>query len=297
MVLCVTLLALGCERRPSAASGPIRIVVTIPPLAGLARDVAPEAQVTTLIPPGTSEHGYEPTPGQLAALASADVVVYVGLDLDPKIARFVREHPSPSRGVVCFAQTVGIDAGEAHEDHDGHDHDEHEHAVDPHLWLDPPLVEKFAPALGDAIARAQRERGDSGAADATRRRAQEVVARVRTLHAELEAQLAPIKGRSIVTHHNAWSRLADRYGLSVAAVIRVNESAEPTPEAIAAAVDAIRARGARGIFVEPQFSPAAAESIARAAGARLGVLDPLGTGDWFELMRSNARSLVETLKE
>jgi len=289
----------ACGRPASSGdghAGPTRIVVTIPPLEGLVRAIVPEgARITTLIAPGTSEHGYEPTPRDLADLASADVIVYVGLDLDPKIARFVREHPSLTRMDVCFAQVVGLGGEGTYDeehDHEEHAHDApHEHALDPHLWLDPALVRRLVPALGEAMSQA---RGDGKDAP---RKAAALAERVTALDAELASTLAPIKGRAIVTHHNAWSRFAERYGLTVAAVIRANEGAEPTPEAIAASVEAVRSRGARGIFVEPQFSPAAAEAIARASGARLGVLDPLGKGDWFELMRANARALVETLKD
>jgi zinc transport system substrate-binding protein len=322
MLLAVGALALhGCER-PRAPTGndAIRIVATIPPLGGLARSLAPPgARVVTLIAPGMSEHGYELTPSDLAELVAADVVVYVGLDLDPRIARFLNDHPSPRRRAVCFADVVGIvaapehhhDEGESRE-HDGAEHegegkahedaddDGHHHAVDPHLWLDPALVEKLVPAIGAAIEEAERSKGTSaGEANAseTSTRTRDVAARVHALDAELAATLAPLKGQAIVTHHNAWGRFAARYGLRVAAVIRTIEGQEPTPDAIARSVEAVKAQGARGIFVEPQFNPVAAEAIARASGARLGVLDPIGTGDWFDLMRTNAKSLVRTLGE
>ena len=99
----------------------------------------------------------------------------------------------------------------------------------------------------------------------------------------------------LVTHHAAWKRLAERYGLKIAAVIRPIESAEPTAEAIAGAVHAIQDQHIPVIFVEPQFSSKAAERIAAQTGVRIGHLDPLGDGDWFKLMRSNLDSLVANL--
>jgi zinc transport system substrate-binding protein len=295
----------GCrkESAPSRASS-LRIVVTIPPLAGIVRGVATEdVRLSTLIAPGKSEHGYELTPQNLADLASADIVVYVGLDLDPHIARFVKEHPSAQRRVVCFADAVGFTPAsteehhDAHEEAEEHDGDGHHHGVDPHLWLDPQLVVKVLPSIATAIAEAQKAKGAGGpaAAEATMTRSRAMADRVRALDIELAKTLEPLKGQAIVTHHNAWGRFASRYGLHIAAVIREIEGQEPTPESIAKSVEAVRSQHARGIFVEPQFNPAAAEAIAKAAGVRLGVLDPLGHGDWFELMRTNTKSLVETL--
>lgn len=293
------------------------VVVTVPPLAELARRLAPEgSRLTVLMAPGRSEHGYEFTSTDLAALAQADVVVYVGLGLEPQVERFVSQHPSARRRDVCFAVAAGISAatGETSDDHDGHDHDAHDHEdehahaddhghahgpVDQHLWLDPVLVKRLVPVLAGAIGSALRTSGIE-----TPDRAQHVISaeealarQIDEIHAEYVGQLAPFAGRAIVTHHNAWSRLADRYGLRVAAVIRPIENAEPTPDQIAAAVEALRQRKATTIFVEPQFDSTPARKLAEAAGARVQVLDPLGTGEWFSLMRQNLAALKAGLAD
>ena len=63
----------GCERRPP---GPLRVVVSVAPLAGLVRAIAfPDAEVTTLVPAGRSLHGYEMTAADTARVARADIVV------------------------------------------------------------------------------------------------------------------------------------------------------------------------------------------------------------------------------
>lgn len=283
----------ACSRPEPYGPRPLRVVVTIPPLEGLVRELVPSGIVRTLIPPGRSEHGYEFTPQDLADLAEADVIVYVGLGLEPKIERFVEQNPSATRGVVCFADVVGIA--------DPHEHHVHEHGeecnhgpVDVHLWLDPALVEKLIPAVAEAVAAAAKRRFLSAnemeqtlAASRVR-----LVERIRVLDGELRTTLTPAKGVPIVTHHDAWSRLAERYGLEVAAVIRGVNHSDPTPDAIAAAVEAIRSKGVRTIFVEPQFNADAAHRIAEAAGVNVGTIDPLGSGDWFAMMRANAAAIA-----
>ncbi|MBC7834802.1 MAG: zinc ABC transporter substrate-binding protein, partial [Phycisphaerales bacterium] len=153
---------------------PIRVVVSIPPLEGLVEPLlaacpqpAPEANaapkgVTVLIPPGASEHGYEIPPAKLAELARADLVLIVGLGLEPQIEKFLASAPSSrsDRRVVRFADEAGIAAlDDDHEHADGDDH-QHDHgAADPHLWLDPVMCVRFVAAAHRELCIIIKERG------------------------------------------------------------------------------------------------------------------------------------------
>lgn len=284
----------ACSPTDTRTPGPLRVVVTVPPLIGLVKPLLPEgATITALMAPGKSEHGYEFTPKDIATLGTADVVVYIGLGLEPAVETFLKTYPSSSRQVVCFATIADItDPHAGHHHH--HEGEECDHHVDPHLWLDPDLCLKLVDAASAALRAAAPRAGtpDFNPDAATT----EIKAQLTSLDAELKSRLAPLSGRAIVTHHNAWQRLADRYGLKVAAVIRGVEG-EPTPAAIASAVDAIRKQNARAVFIEPQFDPQAARRIADAAGVKVGVLDPLGSGGYFEMMRANADALVSLLAD
>jgi zinc transport system substrate-binding protein len=306
---CVTIALVGaCERESGVARGPgvgepLRVVVGVPPLVGIVRAIVPGAEVRSLVPPGQSVHGYELKPSDVRALAEAHVLVSVGLGVDPGLERFIRERARAGQRVIRFAQVAGIqESGEpdhhSHEGHDGHDHGEGGASIDPHLWLDPALVlvlagevERQAVAtLGEDPANAERSRA-VGAAHAG------FVERVRRLDAEYADRLASLRGRTIVTHHDSFGRIADRYGLRVAAVIRSMESSEATPGAIASAVAAIKREGARAVFFEPAYDPSSARRIAEAAGVRLGRLDPESSEDWFGLMEGNLASLVQNLSD
>jgi len=311
LVLVVVLLgALGglgsCRERAEKRGGPLRAVVTVPPLKGVLEPLMPPGStVTILMQPGRSEHGYEFTPSDIAQLAGADLVVYVGLGLEGKLDEVLAKQNVPDRQVVNFAEAIDLvrddphdHAGHGHaEDEHDHDHD-HDHAVDPHLWLDPVLVDALVGELSAALIKAAGVRGVPVESELARLDplVRDLRERIKAVDSAWKAGLKPFEGRAIVTHHNAFPRPAERYGFKVAAVVREFES-EPSPGDLAKVVDAIRAQGVKVIFVEPQYNAAAAEKIAQVAGVRVATLDPLGDGDWFGLMQKNLDSLVSNLAD
>lgn len=301
---------------PAAEKGALSVVVSIPPLVGLVKPLLPEgATIRSLMPPGRSEHGYEFTPGDLRDVVRADVVVIVGLGLEPRVEKELASRPVDGRATLNIGQALGLKQADGGHDHHGHDHGHgHDHAhdhdhghdhthdeakgwVDQHVWLDPGLVAKLIPQVRDSVAAAMKSRGvlDDASRKTLDEGADRLLARVQEVDRRYTEALSPLKGRAFATHHNAFSRVAERYGLVVAATIRELEDTEPTPSEIARAVKAIRDGKLRAVFVEPQMNHAVPKRIAEAAKVRVGVLDPLGDGDWFAMMEKNLEALVAGL--
>lgn len=295
-LVCLTLLG-------TRAYAGLDAVVTIPPLKGLLEPLLPAGStVRVLMPPGRSEHNYEFTPADLAATGNADLVLIVGLGLESRVEGFLSSHVRTTRVDVELAAAAGVEGQEtcdgAHGDKsDDGDHAGHTHTVDPHVWLDPALVKIALPKLAEAVERALTNKGqwNAEARAALASALANELKRVTDVEAAYAEALKPFAGQKIVTHHAAFGRLAERYGLVIAAVIRMNEGEEPTPGRIAAIVQAVRKEKVRAIFVEPQFDATTAERVARAAGVRLLKIDPLGDGDWFAMMAANLGALKEGL--
>lgn len=279
----------------------IRAVASIPPLTGLVRALSiDETSIRTLITPGRSEHGYEPAPSDLAEIANADIVVYVGLGLEPWLEKYLKDHPNPKRREVCFAKVVGLQPDATPAAHDDADHAGHDHAkqrVDPHLWLDPGLLMKFVPELGKVLRDIADKNPlvDGSLITGLQIRERAFMGELAKGDAAYKQQLAPYAGRAIVTQHNAFSRLADRYGFKIAATIQDLEAVEPTPGDIARIVEEIKKQKVRAVACEPQTNPAAARQIAKAAGVKVITLDPLGGGDLLGLMQRNLDELKRGL--
>lgn len=296
LALALALVAGGCGDGSTGgtATPDRRVMVSVPPLVELVRPlVASDVAVESVLPAGVSAHGYEPDPAKVARMARSGVILLVGLGLEENWGAGAARRPL---GTVIRVEDFidPEDCGDPTHNH-GHDHasnsddghhGHHHGPIDPHIWLDPPLVRKWLPQLVEALPEAFRGDPESLASK---------LASLDEIDAEYRERLEPFNGAVIVTHHNAFGRLAQRYGLRVAEVIRPVSSAEPSPAQLAASRRAIESEKASAIFVEPQFDQSLARRLAEETDLPVGVLDPLGD-DWDAMMRSNLDVLTEILR-
>jgi zinc transport system substrate-binding protein len=131
-----------------------------------------------------------------------------------------------------------------------------------------------------------------------------VVARLEALDRDLARGLGECERREIVTSHAAFAYLADRYDLEQVPLAGVTPESEPDAREIERLVDEVRRTGATTVFFEPLVSPRLAETVAREAGVRTAVLDPLegltpeqedAGADYFSVMRENLAALRAAL--
>lgn len=299
LLAAVSLGACGEDSNPTPGpdNATPHVVASVPPLEGLVRPVLPpNTRVSLLVPPGRDPHGFELRPSDVRTLAESDLIVCVGAGFEPGLDRTIGKLPDAR--VVRFAAVEGVDApADAHHGHaHGHDEETHDHGgFDPHLWLDPDLCVRFV----EAVARAAEDLPGGEPAEAVRTRAATHIDAIRALDAELARALAPYEGSAIVTQHAAFGRFAERYGIRVVGVLRSSKNNATGPAAwagAAEAIDAARAEGVRvGVFVEPQSDAASVRRLGDAIGAPMGRLDPLGSGDWFAMMRAIAAELARVL--
>jgi zinc transport system substrate-binding protein len=124
------------------------------------------------------------------------------------------------------------------------------------------------------------------------------------LDREYRAGLSACSRRDVVTSHEAFGYLADRYGLREVAISGSSPEAEPTPGDLQGVIEAIRETGATTVFTEPLVSPRLAQTVAAETGGTTAVLDPLegltpegesAGDDYFTVMRRNLAALEEGL--
>ena len=280
----------GCAAEGS--SGKPQVVASFYPLQYVAeRIVGGHAEVSNLTKPGAEPHDLELTPRQTATLTSASVVFHEkGLQpaMDEAIANDRPDH------VVDAAEVVGLHHAEddqAHEDGADHDHQ----GADPHFWLDPTRLAD----VGDALAGRLGELDPDGA-DTYRQNAAALREDLDVLDREMTDGLSGCTVDVLVTSHDAFGYLADRYGFEVVGISGISPSAEPSAEQLARISRLVSERRVTTVYTETLVDPAVAETVASEAGVATAGLDPLegltdesDGDDYLAVMRANLATLQE----
>ena len=285
LALAVLLVACACGARAGTGGRP-RLTAAFYPLAWLATQVAgPGFYVQNLTRPGAEPHDLELTPRQVIDVGESKLTFYIK-GVQPAVDKAVRQHAAKhALDAESVVTTLPAPADEAN---DG--------AADPHLWLDPSRFATVATALGERLARIDPE----GAAG-YRSRAAQAVTRLTALDTEFRTGLRGCARKEIVTGHAAFGYLAQRYGLTQVGVAGLDPEAEPSPQRIAELTGLIRRTGATTVFTETLASPKTAETLAREAGVRTEVLDPVegvrpgSHDDYFSIMRRDLATLRTAL--
>lgn len=277
LALCGALL--GCGGK-SGGSGKPRVAVSIFPVWDIAKRVAGDRlDVVLVLPPGRSEHDYDPTPKEMARIAEAKLALAVGLELDGWVEKIVQGAAGGGVKIVHIGPKVDplpVELEEVGAEHEGEEH--HEHGdLDPHFWLDPVRTQKAV----DVIVAAFSELDPAGA-DGYRARGEEVKQSLAALHAQIDGRAKGWSKKVIVTFHGSMGYYARRYGLTIAAVIEPFPGKEPTAKYMQEVLAAIKSSGAAALFSEPQLDKGPAQAIAKEAGVPLHELDPVGGTEGVE---------------
>jgi manganese/iron transport system substrate-binding protein len=291
IVLLVSVLFLACqEEEENGRTAGVEVVATLDLFADFVRQVGGHrVDVSTLIPAGADPHTYEPVPSRVAKLAKADIVIMNGLDLEAPLEDVIEENTPSSTPIVELA--VGLPAINSDHNEDGHHHD-----GNPHLWLDVQNAIAYVERIRDALLEA-----DPAGAQTYRSNSDSYLAELRTLDEEVATSIASIPpgGRKLVTFHDAFPYLAQRYGLEIVGIVVASPGKEPSAKDVADLVDAVAAEDVPAVFKEPQLRARILELAADDAGVEVctlysGALDK-EVDTYVKLMRFNAEELVRCL--
>jgi zinc transport system substrate-binding protein len=268
----------SCGKSGGSGSGKPKVAVSIFPIWDVTRRVAGDRlDVVLILPPGKSEHGYDPTPKEIARLDGVKLGLTVGLDMDLWADQILKSAGGAKivhlgdkvQTIPVTMEHVGDE--EAHKGDTTPDNDPEVGAADPHYWLDPVRMEGVTDQIASELAALDPAGKDTYAKNATA-----VKDSLAALDKSIAGRAATWSKRTIVTFHGSMSYYSKRYALNVAAVIEPLAGKEPTPAYIGQVLQAIKQTTASALFSEPQFDRAPAETIAKEAGIPLGELDPVG---------------------
>lgn len=260
------------------------VVASLKPLGFIASAIADGVTDTqVLLPDGASEHDYSLRPSDVKRLQGADLVVWVGPEMEAFMEKSVRNIPGNKQVTIAQLADVkpllmkGADDDEdehAHADADEEKGDVHHHhgEYNMHLWLSPEIARATAVAIHEKLVELMpqsRAKLDANLKD--------FEAQLAATDKQVGNELAPLKGKGYFVFHDAYGYYEKHYGLTPLGHFTVNPEIQPGAQRLHEIRTQLVEQKATCVFVEPQFRPAVVEAVARGTSVRMGTLDPLGT--------------------
>lgn len=260
------------------------IVASIKPVGFIASAIADGVTpVEVLLPDGASEHDYALRPSDVKRLQNADLVVWVGPEMEAFMTKSAASLPEKKNLEIVQISGVKPLLLRGGEDDDHHDHDDAEHDHDEahhhhhgefnmHLWMSPKIAKKTAVAIHGKLLELMPQ--DKAKLDAN---LQHFEAELADTDKRIISQLAPVKDKGYFVFHDAYTYFEKHYGLSPTGHFTVNPEIQPGAQRLHQIRTQLVEKKAVCVFAEPQFRPAVIDAVARGTQVRKGTLDPLGT--------------------
>ncbi|MCF7718472.1 zinc ABC transporter substrate-binding protein ZnuA [Aeromonas jandaei] len=270
-----------------AVSLPVRaveVLTTIKPLGFIAAAITEGvSEPEVLLPTGASPHDFSLRPSDVRKIGEADLVVWVGPELEGFMSKPLANHPH----VLTLTQVPGMplfnyatkDSHQhhQHDDHAAHDHDDegheghHHEGIDPHIWLGPMQAKVIAGAIASELGKqdpVNKARYEANLAAFT--------AKVDARDKVIAGQMKAVNQKGYFVFHEAYGYWERHYGMSSKGHFTVSPERRPGAKTLVEIRKALEEKQASCIYAEPQFSPAVIESVARNTGARVLLLDEVG---------------------
>ncbi len=245
--------------------------------------------VQVMVLPGKSPATYEPTPRQVMELGGAEIFFTLGVPFENNFLPAIKG-TLPNLKLVDASE--GIERrhleGHHHEGEEEHEAEEEEGGLDPHVWMSPVLAKTIARNMASALADS-----DPEGSVLYEKNLAALERDLDVLDGELAEILAPLKGETLFVYHPSFGYLTDRYGLEQEAIEAGGK--EPTPADLERIIDEAHGDGVRIILVQPEFSRASADAVARAIGGAVVPVEPLNR-DYINNLKDLAHKIKEGLQ-
>ena len=262
------------------------VITTVKPLNMIVQDLTTGiTRSEALLPPGTSPHDYALRPSDMKKLRDADLVIWVGPELEMFLANMLEGKENSlalteqhSIDFRHYEHAVEIDHGDHNHNHDG---------IDPHLWLGPKQAIQAANVITSALVQH----------DPLHKKGYEdnlsmFVSEVNQTISELNKKLKPLAEHGYFVFHDGYGYFEEQFGLNNLGHFTVEPDRRPGAKTLISIRRALQDQQAFCVFSEPQFSPAVVNSVVSGTDVKIGTLDPMAT-DIAEGKGGYARFLTE----
>lgn len=298
------LVSCGGQTTNETASGHrLQIVTTIASLYSMTVNVAGEyADVTNLVPIGSSEHTYQARPSDIALLSRADLVIKNGVQLELFLDPLLNSSEHTGRVIVDTSSGITLLTGgeHHHEDMDegqlGNVPPEALTKGDPHIWLSIENAKIQVKNIEQALSLS-----DPLHSEIFKSNADSYIAHLTSLEAELKTKIASVQKRPYILFHDGFQYFEKEFGLHSSGVVEEFPGKEPSVEYMKNLYDIITRDHVQIAFTEPQFSPKVIEQLKTRFQMVTAELDTIGTSlskeGYEDLMRTNVAAFMNAFSK
>ena len=281
----------------SSANAEVKVVTSIKPIHSLVSYIMDGVGKPDVIVDGyNSPHGFSLKPSHAKMLENADLVIWVGEDLEAFLEKPLKTITKKAINIELldlkrinkleFREKNIFEEHDEHKEHDDHkEHDEHkEHddhkekdaheghnhgEHDPHVWLDPINAKIIVKEITKELIKL-----DSKNSSVYKSNSKKALADIDKLIKSIRKDLN--KDLRFVVFHDAYQYYENRFGIQVLGALTVNTDVMPGAEQLSEIREVIEHEKVNCLFSEPQFNPSIIKSIAKDTSVKIGILDPLG---------------------
>jgi zinc/manganese transport system substrate-binding protein len=277
----------------AASAAPLKVAALSTVLADLAGNVGGDKVVVAdIVKPGIDPHEFEPSPGDVEQVASANVVLVSGKGLEGYLSKLEESAGGNPTRFVNVGNAIGSSLELKEED---------KIVEDPHWWHSVANVEQAAGVIRDAFADADPADKETFAANTAA-----YLGKLAALDKDIRLAVAalPRDQRKLVTSHDAFQYFARDYGFKIYPIEGVSTADEPSTRQVAGLLNTIKSQQVKAVFFENTQNPKVIAEITKETGARLGGelyadglgLPGSGAATYIEMMHHNVDTIVSGLK-
>lgn len=288
LLVIMCFMALGCDSK-QAEKKDFTIVTSFYPMyidvINITKDVEGVKVINMTKPQTGCLHDYQLTTEDMKTLEQADVFVANGAGMENFLDKATKQNKNMKVVEASNYKDINF-IKDGDEDN-------------PHVWMSVTYSIAQVKAITAALCEA-----DPAHKDAYRKNALDYCMKLEKLKKEMHEELDDLPHKDIVTFHEALPYLAKEFKLNIVSVIEREPGTEPTPQELETTIAKVNTLPVKVLFTEPQYSPAAAETIAKETGAKIYQLDPVVTGEanleamdaYISAMKKNMNILKEALQ-
>lgn len=278
--LCISLISL------SAWAATPKVVVSIKPFHDLTVALMSGAGTPTLLfPASMSPHHAELKPSQVQSMREADLVVWVGPELETSLQKPIGLLPDTNQVIKLLSvPNMKTYPSQTHE------------GTDPHIWLDIENAFTALAAIKNKLIEIDPQHGNL-----YQRNFLAIKERLLTGDRYIIKQMQAMGSSPAMVFHDAYQYFARRYRVNIVGMIALQPDTPPSAARILEIQQTLKDKNVKCIFSEPQYKPAVVERIVEKTGVGYGELDPMGTGlpsgqkGYEDLMQNMADSFYKCL--